>query len=260
MYGRNRRDPSGDPSDDSDDEKRPGKRNRDRQSNSRKHRQKSSSKEKRRNRVQSMAKLKRYDGTTSVESFLSQFHACARYYNWGGENESLQLRYLLDGDATNLLREEADADYISYNTLARRLRERFELKFQEERYETELRTCRRGKEEKLSSLHANIFRLMALAYPGEDSPLRQKIARDYFLAALDDPHFETRIREREPSDLRTAYNTALRFEIQYEAAHAMELDDANNPSAEHSDTPRPGRTPKSSRQRIRRTVGDFADP
>ena len=101
---------------------------------------------------------------------------------------------------------------------------------------------------------------MALAYPGEDSPLRQKIARDYFLAALDDPHFETRIREREPPDIRTAYNTALCLEIQYEAAHAMELEDAKNPSAEHRDTPIPGRTTKSSRQRIRGTFGDFADP
>ena len=60
---------------------------------------------------------------------------------------------------------------------------------------------------------------MGFAYPGEDSPLRLKIARDYFLAAFDDPHFETRIREREPSDLRTAYNTEIRLEIQYEAAH-----------------------------------------
>ena len=84
----------------------------------------------------------------------------------GGEDESRQLRCLLDGDgdATNLLWKEADADYISYKTLARRLRERFGLKFEEE-----LRP--REKEEKLSSLHADIYRLMALAYPGEDSPL-----------------------------------------------------------------------------------------
>ena len=101
---------------------------------------------------------------------------------------------------------------------------------------------------------------MALAYPGEDSPLRQKIVRDYLLAALDDPHFETRIRERDLPDLRTAYNTALGIEIQYEAAHAMESDDAKNPSVEHRDTPRPGRTPKLSRQRIRGTAGEFSDP
>ena len=110
-----------------------------------------------------MAKLKRYDGITSIESFLSQFQACARYYNWDGEDKSIQLRCLLDGDATNLLWEEVNADYISYKRLARRLRERFGLKFQEERYQMEQLTRRCGKEEKLSSLHANICRLMALA-------------------------------------------------------------------------------------------------
>ena len=131
--------------------------------------------------------------------------------------------------------------------LARRLRERVGLKFQEERYQTELRTRRLGKEEKLSSLHADICRLMALAYKEEDSPLRQNIARDYVLAALDDLHFETRIREREPPDLKKAYNTALRLEIPSEAAHAMESDYTKNPSVERRDTPRSGRTPKSSR-------------
>ena len=112
----------------------------------------------------------------------------------------------------------------------------------------------------MSSLHADICRLIAIAYPGEDSPLREKIARDYFLAALDDPHFETRIREREPPGLRTAYNTALRHEIQYEAAHDMKSDDAKNPSVERRDTPKPRRTPKSWRQRIRDTAGNFSDP
>ena len=40
----------------------------------------------------------------------------------------------------------------------------------------------------------------------------------------------------------------------------MEFDYAKNPSVERSDTPRSGRTPKSSRQRIRGTACDFADP
>ena len=93
-----------------------------------------------------MAKLIRYDVTTSAESFLSQLQACARYYNWGDEDKSLQFWCLLDGDATNLLWEEADADYISYKTLAIRLHERFGLKFQEERYQMKLRTRRCGIE------------------------------------------------------------------------------------------------------------------
>ena len=79
---------------------------------------------------------------------------------------------------------------------------------------------------------------MVLAYPRENSPLRQKIASDYFLAALNDPHFKTRIREHESPDLQRAYNTALHLKIQYEVAHAMESDEAKNPSTERQDMPR----------------------
>ena len=157
---------------------------------------------------------------------MSQFQTCALYNNWDDEDKSLQLRCLLDGNATNPL-WEADADEIPYKTLVRRLRARLGLKFQEERYQTELRTRRRGKEEKLSSLHADICCMMVRAYPEEDSPLRQKIGRDY-LAALHDTNFETRIRERELPDLRTVYNTALRLEIHNDVAHVMETDDAKS--------------------------------
>ena len=71
---------------------------------------------KRRSRLQQMAKLKRYHGTTSVESFVSQFQACASYYNWGDEDKLLQVRCLLDVDATNLLWKEVDADDIPLKT------------------------------------------------------------------------------------------------------------------------------------------------
>ena len=78
-----------------------------------KHRQQSSPDEERGNSVQTMAKLKRYDGATTVESLLSQFQACARYYNWNDEDKWLRLRCLVDGDATNLLWEEAHAGETS---------------------------------------------------------------------------------------------------------------------------------------------------
>ena len=52
----------------------------------------------------------------------------------------------------------------------RRLRERFVLTFQEERYHTELRTRRHGRDEKVSSPHADICRLMELAATTEDCP------------------------------------------------------------------------------------------
>jgi len=54
---------------------------------------------------------------------------------------------------------------------------------------------------------------MALAYPEERSSLADRIARDAFLSALDDPEFELKIREREPADLDTAVKIAHRYKV-----------------------------------------------
>ena len=65
---------------------------------------------------------------------------------------------------------------------------------------------------------------MALAYPKDDTPLSRRIARDYFLAALDDPEFEIKIREREPPDLQAAYKTAIRLETLKKASNSLEME------------------------------------
>jgi len=83
----------------------------------------------------------------------------------------------------------------------------------EERFQTELRCRRRCKGESLRELAQDIRRLMSLAYSGAKSGLANHIARDTFLAALDDPEFELKIREREPADLDTAVKIAQRYEV-----------------------------------------------
>ena len=99
----------------------------------------------------------------------------------------------LTGDAANLLWSQPNADEIQFE-LERMLRARFGSADQEKKFHTELRVRRRGQEESLQSLHADITRLMALAYPKADSPLSRRIARDYFLTALGEPELEIKLR------------------------------------------------------------------
>ena len=54
---------------------------------------------------------------------------------------------------------------------------------------------------------------MAIAYPGKKSSLAEHIARDSFLASLDYPEFELKIREKEPEDFDSAVKLAQRFEV-----------------------------------------------
>ena len=58
---------------------------------------------------------------------------------------------------------------------------------QEEKFQAEQRARRRKANEDLPTLRSDISRLMSLEFPGDVSSMRQKMAIDYFLDALDDP-------------------------------------------------------------------------
>jgi len=65
----------------------------------------------------------------------------------------------------------------------------------------------------LQSLHADIRRLGALAFPTVKQTAREAIAIDYFLDVLDDADFALRIRERQPVNLDSALAVALQMEV-----------------------------------------------
>ena len=94
-----------------------------------------------------------------------------------------------------------DPDGLSYQQLHTLLRERYGSAKQEEKYQAELRVRRRKIGEELPTLWADITRLMALAYSGDVSAMSQMMARDYFLAALDECELEMKIRESERKNL-----------------------------------------------------------
>ena len=156
-------------------------------------------------------KLNVFNGTTSIETF-QHYRTCAAYYKWTDEDKGVYLRCKLTGDAVNLLWAQPNADDVTYEELEWMLRGRLGSADQEEKFQTELRARQRGREESLQALHADITRLMALAYPKDDSTLNRRIARDYFLNALGDPELEIKDHEREPPDFQAAYknrNTAV---------------------------------------------------
>ena len=117
-------------------------------------------------------------------------------------------------------------DDLHYDDLERLLRGRFGSADQEEKFQTALRTQRRGTSESLQALHADIVRLMALTYPKDDTPLSRRIARDCFLTGLGDPELEIKVREREPPDLQAAYKTAIRLETLKKASSFREAEAA----------------------------------
>jgi len=82
-----------------------------------------------------------------------------------------------------------------------------------DKHRIELRNRRRRADETLQSVHSDIRRLAALAYPNVSPEMREEVACDYFLDALEDPDLVFKIRERQPVDIDSALWTALQLEV-----------------------------------------------
>ena len=71
---------------------------------------------------------------------------------------------------------------------------------------------RREPGESLQHLYTEVCRLISLAYPGPTNNATKIVARDSFLDALNNNPFRVRILEKEPPDVDTTLNIAVRLE------------------------------------------------
>lgn len=158
-------------------------------------------------------KPEKFSGATPVESYLSHFETIAEYNQWTPRDKVAHLKASLTGVAAQLLWDSGDHAFIRYDDLVVKLKSRFGSVDHRERFACQLRSLRRGPGQTLQQLYNEIRRLLALAYPdAANSSLGEALARDSFLAALDDKELEIKIRDREPVDLDSAFRAAVRIE------------------------------------------------
>jgi hypothetical protein len=71
----------------------------------------------------------------------------------------------------------------------------------------------RMQKERRATLHNEVCKLMALAYPGTTQiELNDILARGAFITALHDRELETKVWARDPTDLNSAFKVAVRVE------------------------------------------------
>ena len=155
-------------------------------------------------------KPEKYDGNSCFETFLVQFNNCSQFNEWTNTEKLHYLRWSMTGTAAKML---WGTEEMNYKQLVDRLRSRFGDLDMEEKYQAEIQCRRRRPNESLRELAQNIRRLMMLAYPGDHTVTSERLAREHFLNALDDPSFELRVREKEPQTLDAALKVAQRLEV-----------------------------------------------
>ena len=161
-------------------------------------------------------KLEKYDGTTSLDSFLAKYEVCASHNRWSDRECLAQLQCSLTGQAAQILWDMGSKEISNSLDLVKALKARYGTANQCALYRTQLRYRRRGKNETLFELVQDIRRLVVLAYPGPMTETTESIAIDAFIEALGYAEFSLEVREREPSSLDSAYNIAMRLEAFYQ--------------------------------------------
>jgi len=86
---------------------------------------------------------------------------------------------------------------------------------------------KRKIDESLTSLFADIKKLMALSYPGLTYSAIETVARDCFLDALHDMTFALKVHQRHPLMLNDALQAVLRLEaLKKSACHDSDVDNS----------------------------------
>jgi len=155
-------------------------------------------------------KPEKFDGSTCFETFLVQFNNCAQFNRWSDTEKLHYLRWSLTGSAAQML---WGTEEMSFRQLIARLRSRFGSLEMEEKYQAELQCRRRNPGESLRELAQDIRRLMILAYSDDRSPMSERLAKEHFISAIDEPELELKVREKEPQTLDAALKYAQRLEV-----------------------------------------------
>jgi len=160
----------------------------------------------------------KFHGQSSFETFMAQFSNCAEHNRWNDAQKLAYLRNSLEKEAAYVLWDYGKDAIGSLSGLMKILETRFGGKAVANKHRIELRNRRRRGNETLQSVHSDIRRLAALAYPSVQPQMREEITCDHFLDALGDADFALKIRQQQPADLDSALRIALQLEVWAEDA------------------------------------------
>jgi hypothetical protein len=157
-----------------------------------------------------------YDGQSSWRDYRAHFETCAEINQWDYNDKGLYLAVSLRGQAQGVLGNLAH-NSRDFDSLLQALEERFAPPNQTELYRVQLRDRRQKASETLGELGQDIRRLNNLAYPSAPADLKETLAKDQFLDALQSADMRLRIKQVRPVSLNDAIRHAVELEAFYRA-------------------------------------------
>ena len=153
-----------------------------------------------------------FDGTGNWSDYLIQFNLIADFCRWNEYEKALHLAINLRGTAQSVLADLRHDQRTNFHSLSSALAARFEPVQQSELHRVALKTRLRAENETLSDLAQDINRLVRLAYPSATVGVREQLAKDYFIDALNDHDLEWTVLRGKPESVENALKLALEYE------------------------------------------------
>jgi hypothetical protein len=180
----------------------------------------------------SPVKIGKFDGTSSLDTFLMKFETCAAYQKWNDEDKLVQLMAAMDGNAAQLV--HSCKGQLTYDNLLQKLRQRYGSSEQVDRYRQELRSRKQRANESLSELATELEKLATFGYPDEAPEAREKLfSLPAFMEAIADRDLSFEVFKIKPQSLREALNEAVRIETWWKSARKEKDRDGQKPRAVH---------------------------
>lgn len=153
-----------------------------------------------------------YDGKTSWLDYLVQFEMVASLNKWDAEEMACELAVALRGTAQGVLSILTPEQRVNYQMLVNALTARFHPDNLTEIYKAEIKGRLRKKEESLPELAQDIKRLVRMAYPNDEGPIRDQLMLDCYIDSLNDSAMEWAVQQRQVRTIDEAVRASMEYE------------------------------------------------
>ena len=152
-----------------------------------------------------------YDGTTSLHDHLVQFDMIALKNKWDDETKAYELATSLKGEARGIISDMDPIMRLNYTYLVNELTTRFEPTNQDNMYKAQMNSIFRKQGQSLPELAQEIKRITRLAYPKASRDIKDQLAKDCFIRALD-AQMQLTLFNREPNTIGDCVRIGVEFE------------------------------------------------
>ena len=131
---------------------------------------------------------------------------------WDAAGKLQWLKVRLAGRTQAALQRFSAEDAADYDSVKKRLQERFEPSCRKECYIAELQSARRKKDEGWADLADRLRELAQKGYPDLEEKAKEQLALNVFLSRIDNPQVAFSVKQKCPASLDKAVSATLEME------------------------------------------------